>query len=606
MTKLLRLLVITAMLLAGGVVATANPNVDHLAGHGPNSGEFSAWTKLLANGKQIKFYAKYMQPGQKVQFMVQNESGVYEQLAWNRVDADDLNPDGSYANMQNHIYFIRTYDLIPGKNRVRILVDGEIAWGTKTYSLSEADALAPAWVQSASPADVEECKLPDPRPRSEQELYRGVRQGDLLGKDPVGFTDWAREGLLPTEGELNVIFAKIAFEDAPPSRSTIPDGYLQEQAQKMTDLGKHWSQGKFEYKFQVVDDWVLVPANHADFPVSAGDDVDHSPEAYALASENMRKVAQMVLDNLPTDLDFESAHLVVPVWSTNITEFTMPVTWRGRGLTTPDGKETNLKFMGNSTYMHRNLDYTWSVLAHDFLHLQGLNEHAPGPKFATHIGGQTTYTPKGMSPMMAAWETFLLGWFDDSQVHCITASGITSVEEVILTPLEAFGGERKTIVVPISEYRALVVESRRAEGYSSDWPSGNSGLLIYEVDTDSDHLDHGSNQCSNSRENPKWSYYLLPDGAEEAEDCNDPTPYFLRTGETLTYGGVKIELVHSGDQADYVRVLPDPSSRIALASISGFGEFETAFESDRLSQAARKEPVHKACSCCGCIPFGGN
>lgn len=113
--------------------SSANPNVAHLAGQGPADGEFSAWTKSIANGEQIKFYAKYLQIGQKVQFMVQNSAGRYVEYAWKRVEREDLNSDGAYKEMQNHIYFIRTFDLKSGKNRVRILVDGETVWGTKTY-----------------------------------------------------------------------------------------------------------------------------------------------------------------------------------------------------------------------------------------------------------------------------------------------------------------------------------------------------------------------------------------------------------------------------------------------------------------------------------------
>ena len=117
---------------AGQATATG---VEQYRGHGPDDGDFSVWTKILANGTQMKFYGKYLQPGQKVQFMIQNSSGVYEQVAWKRVTEDDLADDGSYTNLQNHVYFIRTIDLKPGKNRVRILVDGEIVWGTKTYTL---------------------------------------------------------------------------------------------------------------------------------------------------------------------------------------------------------------------------------------------------------------------------------------------------------------------------------------------------------------------------------------------------------------------------------------------------------------------------------------
>jgi hypothetical protein len=121
---------------SGGTDSESSPDdpLARLKSHGPADGAFSAWTKVLAGGNQMKFYAKYLQPGQKVQFMLQNPKGVYEQVAWKRVGLADLGPQGEYTNLQNHVYFIRTIDLKPGKNRVRIVVDGKVIWGTKTYS----------------------------------------------------------------------------------------------------------------------------------------------------------------------------------------------------------------------------------------------------------------------------------------------------------------------------------------------------------------------------------------------------------------------------------------------------------------------------------------
>ena len=101
----------------------------------PDAGEFSAWTKLLANGNQVKFYAKYPQVGQKIQFMVQRPNGSYRELAWLRVDADDLTETGEYQGLTNGIYFVRTVNLNVGKNRLRILVDGQMLGATRTYSL---------------------------------------------------------------------------------------------------------------------------------------------------------------------------------------------------------------------------------------------------------------------------------------------------------------------------------------------------------------------------------------------------------------------------------------------------------------------------------------
>lgn len=101
----------------------------------PTAGEFSAWTKLLANGTQVKFYAKYPQVGQKIQFMVQRPNGTYRELAWLRIEAEDLTETGEYKSLTNGIYFIRTVNLNPGKNRLRILVDGQMLGATRTYAL---------------------------------------------------------------------------------------------------------------------------------------------------------------------------------------------------------------------------------------------------------------------------------------------------------------------------------------------------------------------------------------------------------------------------------------------------------------------------------------
>lgn len=138
--------------LASGVIYTAQISVTNATGAGPYSaasagfsyqellnspdaGEFSAWTKLLANGNQVKFYAKYPQVGQKIQFMVQRSNGTYRELAWLRIRPSDLTEIGEYRNLTNGIYFVRTVNLNLGKNRLRILVDGQMLGNTRTYSL---------------------------------------------------------------------------------------------------------------------------------------------------------------------------------------------------------------------------------------------------------------------------------------------------------------------------------------------------------------------------------------------------------------------------------------------------------------------------------------
>lgn len=99
----------------------------------PTDGEFIAWTKKVSD-TEVKFYVKYPQLGQKIQFMVQQRNGEYRELAWLRITQSDLDSEGNYANLTNSIYFVRSVFLAPGKNRLRVLVDGELVGQTRTYS----------------------------------------------------------------------------------------------------------------------------------------------------------------------------------------------------------------------------------------------------------------------------------------------------------------------------------------------------------------------------------------------------------------------------------------------------------------------------------------
>ena len=124
-----------ALLVAAGLLAATIPASSSPAGPGPHSGEFSAWTKVVANGSEIKFYAKYPQLDQKIQFMYQAEDSSYQELAWIRISKSDLNSLGEYENLTNAVYFIRTLNLEPGKNRIKILVDGKQQGESRTYSM---------------------------------------------------------------------------------------------------------------------------------------------------------------------------------------------------------------------------------------------------------------------------------------------------------------------------------------------------------------------------------------------------------------------------------------------------------------------------------------
>lgn len=122
--------------LNGVGIFSAKSDPFNLAGallNGPDGGEFSAWTKKISE-TQVKFYTKYPQLNQKIQFMVQGKDGIYREIAWTRISDDRLDSNNQYTDLTNGIYFIRTVNLREGKNRLRILVDGVQLGATRTYA----------------------------------------------------------------------------------------------------------------------------------------------------------------------------------------------------------------------------------------------------------------------------------------------------------------------------------------------------------------------------------------------------------------------------------------------------------------------------------------
>jgi hypothetical protein len=159
------------------------------------------------------------------------------------------------------------------------------------------------------------------------------------------------------------------------------------------------------------------------------------------------------------------------------------------------------------------------------------------------------------SGAIIGWDEFRLGWTDDSQVHCLEPSSIEGVHEFMLSPREFQGGERRIAIVPFEDQGAVVIESRRPVGWSETWSDEKSGLLAYFVDTELeiervDSFTQGG--CGNDPNRPKWAYHLFKDGF--SGDCREFSNAFIRQGEKLTFQSIEIELVHSAEALDYVRV----------------------------------------------------
>jgi hypothetical protein len=129
------------------------------------------------------------------------------------------------------------------------------------------------------------------------------------------------------------------------------------------------------------------------------------------------------------------------------------------------------------------------------------------------------------------WERWQLGWLDDAQVNCASQPGTT---DVTLSPIERAGG-LKLIVIPTGPTTAIVVESRRAEGYDTNG-SWTPGVLVYSIDTS---IPTGSGVLK-----------VLPVNDSDSNKGTAP----LAVGGSMTVNGVTVEFVSTNGNGDRVRV----------------------------------------------------
>jgi len=135
----------------------------------------------------------------------------------------------------------------------------------------------------------------------------------------------------------------------------------------------------------------------------------------------------------------------------------------------------------------------------------------------------------GLAPEFFAFERWQLGWLGDEQIICLQKGEQT----VALTPIETEGGV-KAVMIPVSESKVVVVESRRAVGYDAGLLK--SGALVYTVDT-----------SIPSGEGTLVIYPIL-----EGDPYRYQSP--LAIGEVVTVDGVTVTVLDASDGGDTVEI----------------------------------------------------
>lgn len=333
---------------------------------------------------------------------------------------------------------------------------------------------------------------------------------------------------LKTTGDVRFAVLFVDFSDAPAAMTPQEALALVAPAQ---DFMRTVSYGKMRLAFTPHDEWLRMSKPSTDYGMARGMTFlahkAYIEEAVRLAGDAVAyrdADALLVLAN-PAVKAIDAGPAFTPV---------PPFGIRAGGKTLLNAMTSggDLRHWGWAWFPHE--------LGHDLSLPDLYGDGAAGRYQHAHVGefgimGQID----GRAPEYFAWERWQLGWLDDTQVACVTGRA----RRVRLVPVERHGGV-KMAIVPTGSASAVVVESRRAEGYDSNLPQ--PGVLVYEIDT--------------HRPSQQGPLHILPGTGIDAGRFGS----VLLPGKAVRVGGLSIVFRDSDARGDTVEVVNDSARGVAV------------------------------------------
>ena len=350
----------------------------------------------------------------------------------------------------------------------------------------------------SSPEPLENCRLKDAR------LFKAVGEWQAITYPAIpnnGFTN---------SGSVDVAVVFVDFADVPGGSVELSEHI--ESIKKSAEWYSWFSQGSVKYNLRIANSWVRAPKNSEYYywlhPGKPGSQLMSDIEI----SNTYRSLAANVVDTNGVT----TVWAVLPKAVTKIDEGFAYRAYPG------------VFSIGSDSY--RAGTPIWQHFVHETLHSHGALGHSPknaqiGLFWNTGSPGAT----------LNSWDAMTFGWMKQENNFCVGKQNL-SAQTLTLVPLEREQVGLRSIVVKLSEYEALVIESHRKDKWSDRWPVGTSGISIMRIDTRNDTVwDLGSSTGT----------YVIP-AREHSLD-------FLKVGQSFTTDGVKISVVSTGDN-DQVKI----------------------------------------------------
>jgi M6 family metalloprotease-like protein len=342
---------------------------------------------------------------------------------------------------------------------------------------------------------------------------------------PTGFP---RHTIAQKIGTVKWALIPLDFSDLP--GETDFKSRIDEQMKLTSEWFDTVSEGKYKVEWVVADKWVRLPGKTSDYEISQSVNLNN-----AANGPKLFKDAMVAADPSFNFTGVQTVNFILPKGQSFIQESSQGFPWDEavKNLVTNEGSVSSFSIPGKM-FDSDNRQY-WSYFAHEFGHAMAIphvgSSREPNPFLGLDIMGNQD----GESKELSGWLRFVAGWLDDEKVYCQELSKLNNTD-VTLVPLSGTGNGVKMVVVPISETKAVVIESRRETKFSCIMSSKRNGVLVYTYDAT---LMHGENFLK--------PVTPLDRAIEYSSNCpvaGYPNP-ILYKGQKISVEGITIEVIDS-------------------------------------------------------------
>jgi M6 family metalloprotease-like protein len=305
---------------------------------------------------------------------------------------------------------------------------------------------------------------------------------------------------------------------------------VNDQMKMASDWFATVSEGKFKVEWVVADKWVRMPKPSSEYKIERSENLDRAPNGLKLWND-----AMLESDKTFDFTGIQTVNFILPKGQNFITESSQGFPWDAavKNLVTNEGRVSSFAIPGKIFDDPKRV--YWSYWAHEFGHAMGIPHVGSSRDPNPYLGLDLMSNQEGESKELSGWLRFVSGWLADEKVYCKQFSELESTE-ITLVPLSDSESGIKMVVVPVSQTKAVVIESRRETKFSCQMPSKRNGLLVYTYDAT---LSHGEDFLK-----PVTPESRVAESSPNCQVVPYPNP-ILYKGQKISTEGVTIEVIES-------------------------------------------------------------